>query len=753
MSTSTQLELDRSLAEPVEAPGETPSTRPRPAIRELGLLAALTALVSGVLLQPLPLDRPVLYGGDTFLHMALARSSDWMGNLGSTVRLGAPHGIDWSAYPASERLHLVLLHALDEVTGSLVAAVNLHVWSMVVITALVSFAVLRWLRVLPIPAGAAALVFALSPSALQRLAPGHLFLFALFPVALGVYLVVWASEWQPPARHSASRGWRDRAELRRWSLPFAAAAVVALSSVYYAVFAALLLVGVGAVAAMHRGDARRLVAPLVVAVALAALTGLSLLPDLLDRRDDPAAAAVQRGVAQSETYGLRPAQMVLPRDDHPVAPFAALGERGQRTVAPADRGAVIGLVGVAGLLGMAVVVLRTRTTREDGADTDPTDRTVRVLAATTGVSLLLATAGGGGFVLAVFGLTQVRSWSRLVAVVAFCSLAALALLAQRRAAASGRFHLAVAAVALLALVDQGAWVPTSSGNEALFDEDRALADQLAAVDRGDVLVTQLPVLPYPDQVGYHRMLAPSVLAEERIRFTAGGFAGGGADWQRSWLADDAELAARAAAVAGSEVLLLARDHELLGDVEELESRLGSVTGVEPQRSSRGSWSWFDLRPLRARLADQHGEAALRRAGAGVLRPIGVTYEGERNIEVSGHDLVRDFGPTGSVVLHGDGDDDAVQMRLRVRTQPGAALTVDAAGDVTRATADTDGWATVDLRLQPVGRAETRIRLSTDGGSIGTVNGRQVHLRVDRVQVRDAAASQSPLFAGMSGTER
>ena len=736
--------------------------RPRASAVELVVVGVISAVLVGVRLRPLPLDVPILYGGDTFLHQLLARSADWSGSLGSTARLAAPHGLDWSVYPTSERLHLVVLHALYEATGSLVAAVNLHVWLAIVATAVVTHAVLRWLRLEPVVAGAAALLFALSPSALQRLAPGHLFLFALFPVALGVHLIVWSAERPPPTMWSPAMWWRTGWLTRRvWLVPLASACVIALSSIYYAIFTTILLIGVGAVAAVRDADARRLVAPLLLAAVVAGGTALSLAPDLLDRRDDPSAGAVGRSAAQSDIYGLRPAQMLLPQPDHTVGPLAAVGERAHDGV-PSDRGAVIGLLGVAGVLVMGAAVVRAgripqRTS--DGVDAvdgaEESSRTVLVLSTMSAVALVFATAGGGGFLLATLGLTQVRAWSRLVAFVMLASLAALGLVAQRRAGGSPRFRLAVGLVALLAFVDQGSWLPEWTANRERHDEDRALVEQLAAVDRGQVLVTQLPILPYPDQVGYERMLAPAVLADERVQFSAGGFAGGAADWQRSWLGEDPELAARAAAAAGSDVLLLARYHQLVGDVEELEERLAAVTGVEPRRTDRGSWSWFDLRPLRASLAAEHGEPAVRRSGTGVLRPIGVTYEQVRNVVVDGPDLVRDFGPAGIVVLHGDVDDDVeVEVRIRARTEAGAELTAEAAGEVVRETAGTDGRATIDLRIPLDGRTETSIRLSTDGAPTSTVSGRQVHLRVDGVRVRDAAAAHSPVLdAGTAGGDR
>ena len=95
-----------------------------------------------------------------------------------------------------------------------------------------------------------ALVFALSPAALQRLQVGHTFLFALYPTALAVYLVLWCRDRTRDAPAPTTP--RDTGGTRwgTWGMPIAAAVVIALSSAYGTVFAALVLLafGLGAMA-------------------------------------------------------------------------------------------------------------------------------------------------------------------------------------------------------------------------------------------------------------------------------------------------------------------------------------------------------------------------------------------------------------------------------------------------------------------------------------------------------------------------
>jgi hypothetical protein len=711
--------------------------------KELPLVAAAAFGLVWLILRPFPLDSPVVYGRDVFQHLALIEASDWSGTARRVDWAGAPHGSDWGLFPSGgERLHLMVLHALRTVTGSAVAALNLYVTLALVGTATIAHSVFRWIGCRPVIAGAAACVFTFSPSALHRLAVGHLFLFGLFPVALGVFAVLWVLRRPVPASYRPSQ-WRRAGwlRLRDWAAPLVAVAVVAVSSSYYAVFTALLLVACASLAALRRGNMRSLVAPLILVVVLGAVGAATLAPDLLARRSDPAASGFDRLARDSETHGLRPTQMVMPRSDHPVTALAGLGERAGRLGPSGESAVVIGFAGIAGLVSLAVIALRRR---PDGED--PAVRTVTHLSAVAGSALVLATAGGGGFALAVLGLTQVRVWSRLVAFVLFCSLAGLGMLAQRRWNGIRRFPHLVVLLGMLALVDQGAWVPDHTANTADVGEDRTLVGELLSTHPTGAFVAQLPVVPLPDHMGSERLLAPGVLAGGDLRFTAGAFRGGAGDWQESWLAPDPEFAARAAAAAGAEVLLVQRSHRLVLDPKAVEGTLAAVTGAPLRRTEGGTWAWVDLRPLRQHLVETYGPGVVDRMGREVVRPIGVTYDGiaVQEFSADGRRMTR-LDREGALVLHRlDGDSSPVQLRLTVRAAPGTVVEVDA-GDGSRHLEPGREGHEVSLEVpltDPTTRVSVRAmvrqapqrRSDDDGGVL-----------VTDVTVRDLDAVRSPVL--------
>jgi len=110
------------------------------------VVAGVALLVALAVLRPFPLDDPVLYRGDAFQHEILTGAADGWGSPAPSADLAAPDSVDWSVFPTgTERLQLFVLHALRVASGGVIAAVNLYLLVGVVVTAVVAFAVLRWM--------------------------------------------------------------------------------------------------------------------------------------------------------------------------------------------------------------------------------------------------------------------------------------------------------------------------------------------------------------------------------------------------------------------------------------------------------------------------------------------------------------------------------------------------------------------------------------------------------------------------------
>lgn len=718
---------DRAPAEGeirVEVP-DVPAPPDQFSLWELAPVGILAVVVPFVFFGMWPLDRPVVYTQDLFQHLALARTADWTGTPGTTGTLAAPHGIDWqrSLPTGTERLHVLVIRAFDWLTGDVFTAMNLTVLLGVASTIVVSYLVIRWLGATKVVAAGAAVAFAMSPGLTERLAAGHLFLFALYPVALGVYLAVLGS------RPWTGAGWRSLV------VPGAAVVVVATSSVYYATFSVILIVVLGTAVAVRSADWRRLRVTASIVGAVVATMGLTLAPDLLARRGSSTAGAFTRSVVDNYRYGLRLTQLLMPLPDSRVPLLGRLGERAYWTDGIGEYGASIGLLGVVGLLVVGWVVMR-----QLGRERDVTDRGLDRLALVIVAAVGFATVGGLGFLLATLGFTQTRVWSRMAAFVGFSAIAGLAMVVSRRWRTHPRVGLWVCAIVALSLIEHPL-LPGRSGVDAMFREDRSTVASLERDLPRGAMVAELPAVPFPDDLGSDRLLAPSLHAGDALRFSAGAFKGGPGDWQQGWFAGDVGSSATAAAAAGFDALLLQRSHALIADGDGSVARMEQATGEHAWQSSGGTWAWVDLRPLRRRMAAELPAAAFAELRAGITRPVGVTYDDWRAATLRDGEAIQLLGPDGSIRLHPlDGDRSPVTLSFEVGAAQGADVTVSVGGKTVRRVRPGPDGRRVTLRLDDLG-VDTSVRVRSSGADQRFDRATPAPVWVGGVQVRDTRAQE------------
>ncbi|HPU39810.1 MAG TPA: hypothetical protein PLS63_09560 [Microthrixaceae bacterium] len=690
---------------------------------ELVPVGLLSVFVPFVFFGMWPLSRPVVYTQDAFQHLALARTADWTGTPGFTTALSAPHGIDWqtSLPTGTERIHVVVLRLFDWLTGDVFVAMNLMVLLGVATTIVVSYLVIRWLGADRVVATGAAVAFAMSPLLTDRLGAGHLFLFALYPVALGVYLAVLGS------RQWAGTGWRPLV------VPVVAIGVVATSSIYYATFSAIVISVIGVVAAVRSADRRRLRVPFAIVGTLLFTVILTLIPDLMARRGSSTAGAFTRSVADNDRYGLRLSQMLLPLPDSRLPFLARLGDRAYWVDGIGDYGVNIGLIGLVGLLVVGWVVVR-----RVGRPRDRTDEQLSRLAVVVAGAAVFATVGGLGFLLATFGFTQTRVWSRLASFIGFAAIAGLALVVTRRWGGRPRLGVWVCAVVALSLLEHPL-VPGSSAVDEAFAADRAVAASLESALPAGASVAELPSVPFPDDVGSDRLLAPSLHAGDRLRFSAAGFKGSAADWQQTWLNGDVASSEVAAAAAGFDALLLQRSHHLLADGDAAVRQMEVTSGEPAWRSADGSWAWVDLRPERERLRLELGDGRLAELRHGILRPIGVTYGDWLGATWRERSAIQLLGEDGAIRLHTlDDDRSPIVVSFDVGAADGTEVVVTAPGvESIRVDPGPDGRR-VTIRLENVSPL-TSVGVHGIGDDKRFDRATPSRVWVGDVQVRDADA--------------
>jgi phosphoglycerol transferase len=300
-------------------------------MRQEGLAAAgLVATVAlGLWFFVLPrgfsLHLPIAYGeGDSLVHAHYVKrilTTGWF--PWSTEFLGAPFGASELDMPDALSLHYLMIKALGLFSSDWVVVTNVFIVSGFFFAAIAGYWLLRTFQLEPAWAALGGLVFAFLPYHFIRLVPlNHLYLAAYWTVPFAVWLALKA--WPDPAHEAAT--FRSMRSMR---IGLAAALVaVGTDEIYYAFFACFLIASAGLASMLSRRAPSALLPAGGMILAICLIVAVQLWPSIQHWRTsgaNPEAAA--RHPAESELYGLKLTQMLLPHRHHPFEKARALSLR------------------------------------------------------------------------------------------------------------------------------------------------------------------------------------------------------------------------------------------------------------------------------------------------------------------------------------------------------------------------------------------------------------------------------------------
>jgi hypothetical protein len=395
-----------------------------------------------------------------------------------------------------------------------------------------AYLVLRRLSLSRAASIACAVLFTVLPYHFTR-GEEHLLLAAYYAVPLGAYLVL------------AVLGERPLFATRRVTLvTLVLCAVIAFASggYYYSAFTIVLVASAAVLRAVGLRSWRPLRDGGAVAGTILVLSLLTLVPSFVYWAEHGRNEVVaNRASFESELYGLKFAQLVLPIEQHRIGGLAHLRQRYDEKfpLTEAAPNTALGTVAALGLVGLLVVCFVQLAT--------PGRRFAGDLAGRAGVAALLAvmfawTGGLSTFVAAIE--PQIRAWNRLSIFIGFFALIAVGLafdwalgwLRGRWRAGAVVGLGALALVVILGALDQTSrtYVPAYNAVSASYRSDGDFVRGLEAeVPRGS-MIFQLPHHRFPESPGLVAMadydLFRGYLHSDDLRWSYGVVKGRGDDW-------------------------------------------------------------------------------------------------------------------------------------------------------------------------------------------------------------------------------
>ncbi len=465
------------------------------------------------------LDVPLLYSEDSlsYIYTYDILRNPWLGTSAAT---GMPFGSNLFDAPNADGFNLLLIRAFEIVTGQFGTAFNLYLFSTVIIIGACAYAVGRRLGLAPPWAAALSILFNSLPYHIER--AGHLFFLNYAPAAVAVWL---ALDFVAPSADTL------RPLRYRWLLVLAATVFCGSSGIYYAFFSCLLLAIAGLFALLEKPSRDTLVRSLVTIGLIGATSFVSMAPALIyQARHESNLEVVQREPKDSEVFGLKLSQMLLPRDGHRIDSWADLKARysEQSPLVNENKTATLGIIGGIGFLLLLILPFTPRL-RQLVPDT------LNQMVPLAWMGFLYSTVGGFGVLFAWLVSPQLHSLNRISVFLAFLSLFAFFTFAQvvtRWLRSSLKIVLAIIIVGI-GVYDTtpraNSFAPDYSRYIARFDSDRAFATTLDNHLNDGAMLFQLPFVDYPEgkpvwNVAPYDLLTP-ILHSHHVRWTFGGMRG------------------------------------------------------------------------------------------------------------------------------------------------------------------------------------------------------------------------------------
>jgi phosphoglycerol transferase len=556
---------------------------------------------------------PFCYSGDGLLNSLWIKSVLDHGWFLYNPRVGMPTGQEMHDFAVGDSLHFVLMKLLGFLWNDYAVVGNLYFLLGFPLTTLSSLFAFRRFNVSYGPALLGSLLYTFVPYHLFR-GTVHLYLSCYFLVPLMVLVLVWVCQGEEILfrRDKTIRiVWRSGKSLGSIVICI----FVACGGLYYAFFACGFLLIAGLAGTVRQKRWYPLASGSALTCVLISAGVLNISPTLLYAAEHGKnKIAGVRAVGESEIYGLKLTQLLLPVGGHRIDALAQVNHKYNNNPIAKGNENQVSTLGIVGCVGFLFLLARSlfrwpaaaSTTIEDG------------LAAMNLFAVLLATVGGFGSLLDIAGFHNIRAYNRICVYVAFFSLFAVVLLldnVRKRFDVSPKarwlFGGALAAVAVLGILDQCSnlsslrltysWL-NGKNTKAQFQSDAAFVQALEARLPPGTMIFQLPYVAFPESPGPTPTMPDcdhfrAYLHSTTLRWSYGAMKGRKTDAWQKWAAEQPLEAMVAALIdAGFGGIYLNRKG-FLDNGAALERGLAQLLDSSPVVSTDKTLVFFDLQVI------------------------------------------------------------------------------------------------------------------------------------------------------------
>jgi phosphoglycerol transferase len=552
---------------------------------------------------------PFIYGGDGLFYSVLIKAILKNGWYLNNPDIGAPYGAEMHDFPQPDNFHYFLMKMMGWFLSDWAAVYNTFFLLTFPLTTFAALYVFRRFGVDRGPATLGALLYTFTFFHMSRNLQ-HLQYTAYYPVPLMVMVMLWICSGKL-SLESIKQEFATRPFWKTkwfWSL-LILLLISSTGGAYYSFFAMMILVSVAIYLAIRRRSWKEALLPMAASAVLFGAFLINVSPNLIYRMKNGASIATMRLPGESEFYGLKIAQLLVPANEHRIKLFARIKTRYNATpLSNENTDSSLGIMGSLGFLFLIAWALY----RNERTDDDHPLGIFNHLSILNISATLIGTIGGFGSLFAHLIMPQIRAYNRISVYIAFFSLFTFILLLNallRKYFQSGALRIVsyvlIAALIVLGVLDQTKKyiLPDFKVTKAEFEADREFIKRIEAQTPPGSMIFQLPYTSFPEGTSYDHLRA--YLHSDHLRWSYGAMKGRSSDaWQLAATSlPNPEMIETIAAAGFAGVFI---DRIFYPDQgQKIEADVAALAETPPLISNQGRFVYFDLSKYRAKLIEKN----------------------------------------------------------------------------------------------------------------------------------------------------
>lgn len=566
---------------------------------------------------------PFYYKGDAldhFMHIKGMIDNGWYIH---NEFLGMPYGLNLHDYPWANNFNFLLLKLISLFVLDHAMIGNIYYLLGFLLTTITSLFVFRRFNISYSVSIVGSLFFTFLPYHFMR-GEAHLFL-VYYMIPLIIYVILRVHLGEP----LLFRYGKDNNKLKLDLVSFksisciAICLVVASTGVYYAFFSCFLLFIAGMSASLRHRNVYHLIVSGILIALISIGVFFNISPTIIYKyRHGDNKEAFQRYPGESEIYGMKIAQLLLPVSGHRISLLANLKDE-YNADAPLVNENDVSTLGTIGNFGFLILIGWLFYRKPESGNAEKCDSRTKLLSRLSILNLsavLLATIGGFGTLFALIFSPNIRAYNRISVFIAFFSLFALAILLDRF---SKRFVKSITSkfifygflslILLLGILDQTTrfFVPDYTSLKEEYISDSDFVSKIEASVPHNAMIFQLPYMPYPEfgkmemMVDYE--LLKGYLHSKKLRWSYGAMKGRKGDfWLREVAVMPPDRMVETLSLAGFSGIYLDR-YGYADRGRDLEKRLGALLNTKPIVSANNRLVFFNMMKYKENLKAKYSD--------------------------------------------------------------------------------------------------------------------------------------------------